>query len=146
MGTTPILKIPYVEATDLLANYPVADKAQADKMEAVVSPLVADTGWINLTPVSGTGACRYRVIGPNVWMQVNLTGMTSIANGANGPIVNAGAIPAAYCPGVTYYGVGNLGGQFMGLAVVNTNGSAAQWNASGGAVTTSRFYVVWLKE
>jgi hypothetical protein len=114
MGTTPILKIPYVEATDLLANYPVADKAQADKMEAVVSPLVADTGWINLTPVSGTGACRYRVIGPNVWMRVNLTGMTSIANGANGPIVNAGAIPAAYCPGLPTTAWETLAGSLWG--------------------------------
>jgi hypothetical protein len=37
MGTTPKLAIPYVEPADLLANYPVADKAQADRVEYLLA-------------------------------------------------------------------------------------------------------------
>jgi hypothetical protein len=37
MGTTPLYGIPYVEPTDLLANYPVADKAKADRLEVLLT-------------------------------------------------------------------------------------------------------------
>jgi hypothetical protein len=35
MGTTPSLAIPYVEPADALANFPVQDKAKADRLEAI---------------------------------------------------------------------------------------------------------------
>jgi hypothetical protein len=51
MGTTPALGIPYVEPTDLLANYPVADKAQADRVERLLGDRESRTAW--LTAASG---------------------------------------------------------------------------------------------
>lgn len=52
-GTTPKLAIPYVTAADLLSAYPVADKAQADRVEALMASrssldsafLTAAAGW-----------------------------------------------------------------------------------------------------
>lgn len=43
MGTTPKYAIPYVEPADLLANYPTQDKAQADRIEALLgtAPIMA---------------------------------------------------------------------------------------------------------
>jgi len=36
MGTTPTYQIPYVEPSDTLAAFPAADKAQAERIEAII--------------------------------------------------------------------------------------------------------------
>lgn len=135
MASTPKMLIPYVDPTFALANFPTDDKAKADRLDV----LLYDTGWINLTPISGTGTFRYRSIARIVYIQTNLSGMTSVAGGASGAVLAAGVLPAAYRPTVTgIYGVANLGASAVGLMVVGTDGGISWWNSTTGAGTTLR--------
>lgn len=57
MGTTPVYAIPYVEPTDLLANFPAADKAKADRLEALFGTqliMAAAYRAANYSPAPGT--------------------------------------------------------------------------------------------
>src|SRR3954470_5299686 len=99
MGSTSTVRIPYVEPTDLLVNYPAADKAKADRLEA----LLFDTGWINLTPTAGTGTLRYRVKGGYVNMTGSISGLPSTSPGGNVIVLAPGILPAAYRPGSAIY-------------------------------------------
>jgi hypothetical protein len=139
MGTTPNVAIPYVEPSDPLANYPTQDKAKADRLEV----LLYDTGWVNLTPASGTGTFRYRCLARIVYIQANLSGITSIAAGASGLILAGGILPATYRPTATsIYGVANMGATLVGLAIVSSNdGNIQLLNSSASAVTTPRFSI-----
>lgn len=105
-----------------------------------------DTGWINLTPVSGSGTCHWRCVNGVVTLSMSLSGMTSLANGQNGPIVASGSIPAAYRPSVTVYGAGSAGGAGSSLGVCGTAGDCSQWNNTGAAITVARLTFTWLKE
>jgi hypothetical protein len=49
MGTTPILAIPYVDPAAKPAAYPAADKAKADRLEAVLTGTGAAFGWARQT-------------------------------------------------------------------------------------------------
>lgn len=105
-----------------------------------------DTGWIALTPASGTGTFQWRCRMGTVSVRVGLSGVTSIAAGASGSI-SGGVIPAAYVPGVSVYAMANLGGSSVGQGTINSgSGSISCWNSSAGATTTVRFQTSWLKE
>ena len=61
MGTTPIYAIPYVESTGKLAEYPAADKAQAEAVEAALGGkyapyrMAAGSSLLSASQVGNTG-------------------------------------------------------------------------------------------
>lgn len=95
MGTTPNLAIPYIEPTDLLANYPTQDKAQADRLEV----LLYDTGWVAVTISAGFaadagGPPQVRRIGKIIYCR---GGWNATGVGATGDF-NVGTIPDGWRP------------------------------------------------
>jgi hypothetical protein len=143
MGTTPILLLPYPELIDQ-ANVPADMKKLADKIDA--TSIFADTGWINLTPVSGSGQFQYRSYARTVWMRASISGMTSIPQAAIGPLLAAGVLPAAYRPAISVYQASSMAGALSGLVNIGTDGSVGQWNNTGAATTVCRFTASWPKE
>lgn len=97
-----------------------------------------DSGWINLTPATGTGTFQYRILNGYVNIQAGL-GSISIAQGANLNHLAPGGFPAAYRPTVIKYSSSSLGGALDGLAHVDPDGSIGTWNNSGVTATNSRF-------
>jgi hypothetical protein len=83
MGATPSFAIPYIEPSDLLANYPAADKVQAERLEAIL----AATGWTNITP-NGGGSIRWRKLGALVIIQLDMPVTT-----VSGSIYTFSAVP-----------------------------------------------------
>lgn len=140
MGTTVTTAIPYVEPTDTLANYPTQDKAKADRLEV----LLADTGWVNLTPRSGTGTFRYRAMRGFFFFQSALSGVSIPVNN-NIQLLAAGIIPTAYRPPVTSYSAGSNAGSGLQLGVVNVDGSVQVWNPSynSSTSTVARFMMIY---
>lgn len=132
-----------------LADVPITATDTQINMANIVKPSpynVADTGWINLTPVSGTGVCRYRCVRGVVSVQIALTGVTSVPNGGNGSIVATGGLPAAYRPSQIVYQAGNGGANVSTLGHVEPDGSILQWNNTGAAVNVARMTFTYLKE
>jgi hypothetical protein len=110
-----------------------------------------DTGWVNITPTSGTGVCQYRCRMGVVTVRMALTSITSIASNNAGTIVNSGVLPAAYCPqSVPVYQAGSAAGSGMTLGVINapSPSSISLWNPSynSGALTVARLTFTYLKE
>lgn len=134
MGTTPTTQIPYVENGDAISGYPTQDKAKADRLEVLLS----DTGWVNLTPASGTGWFRYRVMRGFVHIQWSLSGMTSIAAGQNGQVLAPGILPPAYRVPNGIYATTNTGGAGSTVSAVNSDGSISTWNNTASSINTSR--------
>jgi hypothetical protein len=60
MGTTPNAAIPYVEPTDALANYPVQDKAQADRIDTLLQS--ASASYLRTGAVTIPGATQTTVL------------------------------------------------------------------------------------
>jgi hypothetical protein len=67
MGSTPNSVIPYIDPTDALSNYPVSDKAQADRLDALLSFSLPWTAW----PSAVTGTTKYRVVNGIFFVQVD---------------------------------------------------------------------------
>jgi hypothetical protein len=133
----------YVRLADVL----IASTDTQINMSNVTSPApynIVDTGWVNLTPTSGTGTCQYRYLRGVVGVRMSLSGMTSLANGSNGGIVAAGGIPTAYRPTVTVYQAGSGAGANSTLGLVSSDGSVSQWNNTGGAITIARYVFTYL--
>jgi hypothetical protein len=127
------------------ALVPLIRRFAASTWTAFATAFGDDTGWVNLTPASGTGICRYRVKAGIVYFSCGLSGVTSVASNGLGAVVAAGGIPAAYRPAVTIYSAGSAGGSGMTLGNVNTDGSVAQWNPNynTGPITVARFAMSW---
>lgn len=117
----------------------IVGSALTDLRGITITGAGGDTGWINLTPVSGSGTFQYRCLAHVVYVRANLTGITSIASAAFGPHLAAGVLPIIYRPGVTAYTASSVGGAYSGLSSVATDGSSGTWNNNGIAVTTARF-------
>lgn len=105
-----------------------------------------DSGWINMTPASGSGPLQYRIRNNTVTVRANLSGMTPLAVGSNGAISASGAVPAAYRPGITAYAAGSGGGPGSTLCLVGTDGTVTQWNNLGGPVTVARCTISYPRE
>lgn len=97
-----------------------------------------DTGWVNLTPTSGSGTLAYRCLNGQVGIKGDLSGMTSLAAGQNQAVAATGAIPAAYRPGSTVYAMANGGGALTCQVVLGSTGNLSMWNSSASAVTVFR--------
>jgi len=82
-----------------------------------------DTGWINLTPATGTWtSLRYRRIGKLVQVEGYASSLT-VSNGAAGTIAT---IPSEYRPSVTQYGTATGASGWIGrVYVVASNGNIA---------------------
>lgn len=115
MGTTPKALIPYIEPTDLLANYPTQDKAQADRLEAILFP----TTWTAIT-ANYAGTIFYRMIGSIVFLQIDVTGTFN-----SGTVYTFGVVPTAIKPLRTARGSAETG-----LYVAVCNVSSASGNIS----------------
>lgn len=95
MGTTPNRAIPYVEPADAMNAYPAADKAQAERLDA----LLFDSGWVAVTVSAGFAAAAgappmVRRIGSVVYARGgwSSTGITTAA------IYAVGSCPSGYRP------------------------------------------------
>ena len=134
------------DSTTLYVNTAASASAVAS-WAGITLTAPSDTGWVNITPASGTGTFQYRCYDKMVSVRASLSGITSIAAGTNGVILAAGGLPAAYRPAVTVYAVTNVTGSGAGLAVFGSDGGISQWAAaSGGAVTVFRAHGFWFKE
>lgn len=109
---------------------------------------ITDTGWVNLTPASGTGTCQYRCRNGVVTVRMSLSGMTALAPNANGSVVAAGGIPSDFRPSITKYEAGSAGGSGMSLGVLSSDGSVSQWNPSynSGSISVARYTFTYLQE
>ena len=100
-----------------------------------------DTGWINLTPLSGTWEyLQYRVINKN---HVYVRGYaSSLATPSTTGTMIATDIPSDYLPQTNVYAYGHLGGKRMSRWFVTQTGVGTDWavNISNGNSYTS---AVW---
>lgn len=108
--------------------------------------VVEDTGWINITPSSGSGTLHYRGRNGFVELAGSLSGMTGLPQGQNGAVAPAGSIPTAYCPPATVYFATSTGGAGNGLGLVGPAGDISQWYNYPGSCTVFRGTTVWAKE
>ena len=97
----------YSTNTSLLQVNTAASASTAASWATITSPpvTVADTGWVNITPVSGSGTFQYRAYDRTVFLRVALSGLTSIASGGTGTLLAAGGLPAAYRPGIDTWAI-----------------------------------------
>lgn len=136
MGTTPKAAIPYVEGSDDINAYPVADKAAADQVEALLYPTV----WSPLT-ATGPGSIVYATLGGLLVVQVDMTG----GSWAAGTIYNVSAspLPAALRPAKTIRGYADLGG-YQGGGYIGTDGVVGFRHQSGGTRTNLNMTLIGL--
>lgn len=130
MGTTPVYAIPYVEPSDALANFPVADKAQADAVEAA---LVGQTPgqWCDLVAnaVQAMASSTETLINLNTGIQQPAG---QWASGSNVKILAAGLYQVV----LTYSFASNATGSR--IVLLKANGvSARGWNVGGAATVAN---------
>lgn len=112
--------------------------------EDFTSTMWSDTGWVALTPTSGSGTCVYRAIGKVISVRLGLSGVTSISPGTDFTIVNAGGIPSAARPPSDVYAMGNGGGSAVTQIIVRPDGSVGILNVSSAGVTVGRANFTYL--
>lgn len=108
-----------VEAfTGDLENLNTTDKSNlVNAINEVNSNLGLDTGWVSITPATGTWvSLRYRVIGKLVQIMGYASSLT-VSNGSAGVV---GGVPTAYMPSISVYGVATGASAWIGRANVNT--------------------------
>lgn len=108
-----------VEAfTGDLENLNTTDKSNlVNAINEVNSRNETDTGWVSITSATGTWtSLRYRVIGKLVQVMGYASNLT-VSNGSAGVV---GAVPTAYMPSISVYGVATGVSAWIGRANVNT--------------------------
>ena len=93
-ASTPLSDLPYVEANDLIGNYPIVAKLMAEKLD----PFAVDTGWVNCFYKAGftagkPGQLQARRIGSIVLLRGGATGSLPVNIYTPISTIN-GAIPA----------------------------------------------------
>lgn len=108
-----------VEAfTGDLENLNTTDKSNlVSAINEVNNNTGTDTGWVSITATAGTWtSLQYRVIGKLVQV-IGYASSLSVSNGSAGVI---GAVPTAYKPSISAYGVATGVSAWVGRANVNS--------------------------
>lgn len=135
MGTTTKLAIPYIEPTDIVADYPAADKAKADRIEAIWF-----SSWTAFTS-SVTGLSRYRVVGSVVFVQVD--GTVTTQTGVES-ILSTAPLPSGVRPvGGIARSSGMFNAGYMGALYVDTGGNVKALQATGANRTSVSGTVIY---
>jgi hypothetical protein len=136
VGTTPKAAIPYVEGSDDINAYPVADKAAADQVEYL---LYGGAPWATLPPAFA-GTIQYRQVGGLVIVQLDLSGTY-----VSGTIYNWSAtpMPASLRPPFTMRGFADFNGYAGGVSV-GTNGILSGRHQSGANRTNLSSTLIYL--
>ena len=104
--------------TGSLSNLTTTDQSSlVNAINEINDKTGTDTGWINLTPATGTWtSLRYRVIGKLVQI-VGYASSLKVTNGSAGVI---GAVPEEYIPSVAVYSFATGASAWVGRANVNS--------------------------
>lgn len=140
MGTTANRAIPYVEPADTVQTYPAADKAKADRLDA----LLFDTGWVPITISPGFAAKsdalpQVRRIGSVIYTRGAWTNTGLAVNGSHG----VGTLPAGFAPETPFYVPAGTGaGAQTGVFVIGS-GSAPYLGIQlrPGAALSTNYYM-----
>lgn len=146
MGSTANRQIPYVEPTDALANFPTADKAQADRLDALFG---IDTGWLAVTisagfaPVAGTEPMMRRmgnvVYMKGAWLSTGITVNGTVGVGTLPtaiPVPVTGYLLAAGLPTVS----GSGGVTYLGQFLIGAGGARTSIQIRNGPAISTQYW------
>lgn len=111
---------------------------------------IGDTGWINLTPTTGSGSYRVRNRGGVVELDCNISGFT-VASGDSVIVSDVGGLPDNCRPGVAYW---QTAGRWSGPSaavnpaaqiLIGNGGDLSANNRTGGACNGLQFRVTYLQ-
>lgn len=139
MGTTPQFAIPYVEPSDLLANYPTQDKAQAEKIEQLMQTDSRMWAEYRLTADQSLASATATTV--NLSVIINEGGFTLAAGEITVPTAGVYLVAAS----VSFLSIAGATGNRYGYLFQNTTLALRQSIAVTPSVTLSIPLVKWIK-